>query len=67
VPNREYFFNILNTVYPQYLNQIMKHASEQRYTVAGVDTKNEAIVATDEWYDALKNIPFKSCKFNFIV
>ena len=28
VPNREYFFNILNTIHPQYLNQIMTHASE---------------------------------------
>ena len=44
----------------------MTHASEQRYTTAGVDTKNEAIVATDEWYDALKNLPFKSCKYALI-
>ena len=27
-PNREFFFNILNTVYPDYLSQIMAHASK---------------------------------------
>ena len=31
-PNREYFFDILNTIYPEYLKTIMKHASAQRYT-----------------------------------
>ena len=34
-PPREYFFNILNTVHPNYLGQIMAHANEQRHTTAG--------------------------------
>ena len=34
-PNREYFFNILNTVYPEYLEQVMAHASKERFTAAG--------------------------------
>ena len=29
-PPREYFFNILNTIYPEYLGQVMQHANEQR-------------------------------------
>ena len=28
VPNREYFFDILNTVYPKYLSSIMAHAAD---------------------------------------
>ncbi len=52
-PNREYFFNILNTVYPDYLQQVTEHASKQRYTVEGEKAKEEVIRATDRWYDEL--------------
>ena len=27
-PPREYFFNILNTLYPEYLQKVMAHANE---------------------------------------
>ena len=48
-PYRKYFFDILNSIYPDYLSQIMNHASKQRFTVDGDEAKKEAIVATDEW------------------
>ena len=35
-PSREYFFNILNTLYPAYLEQIMKHAAKERYSAEGL-------------------------------
>ena len=31
-PAREYFFNILNTIYPDYMKQIMDHANKERFT-----------------------------------
>ena len=31
-PPREYFFNILNTLHPDYLNQVMSHAAKERMT-----------------------------------
>ena len=34
-PPREYFFNILNTIHPDYLAQVMGHANEQRNTAFG--------------------------------
>ena len=34
-PCREYFFNILNTVHPEYLAQIMAHASKERFAAEG--------------------------------
>jgi|ETNmetMinimDraft_31_1059906.scaffolds.fasta_scaffold03604_3 hypothetical protein len=34
-PCREYFFNILNTIYPDYLKQIMAHASKERFSAEG--------------------------------
>ena len=35
-PCRDYFFNILNTIYPNYLKQIMDHAANQRYSSTGI-------------------------------
>ena len=52
-PNRKYFFDILNTVYPEYLSKILAHASSQRFSAEGVDSQNHTIQATDEWYEAL--------------
>ena len=66
-PNRKYFFDILNTIYPDYLNQIMTHASKQRYTEEGVDVKIHTIKATEAWYNELKNLPFKSCKSDYFL
>jgi len=34
-PNRKYFFDILNTIHPIYLRNIMEHSSKQRYTTTG--------------------------------
>lgn len=62
-PCREYFFNILNTVYPTYLSHIMAHAAKERFSVEGKDGKSQAIKASDEWYDALNSLPFKSSKY----
>ena len=38
-PNREYFYNVLNTIYPEYLSKLMTHASKQRFTAEGEDAK----------------------------
>jgi len=34
-PCREYFFNILNTVYPEYTEKIIEHANNQRHAAEG--------------------------------
>ena len=34
-PPRDYFFNILNTVQPDFLKQMLEHANKQRMTGAG--------------------------------
>ncbi len=42
-PNRKYFFDVLNTIYPEYLSKIMAHASQQRFSALGVDEKTHTI------------------------
>ena len=42
-PPREYFFNILNTIYPEYLQQIMAHASKERMAADGSNNLIDSI------------------------
>ena len=42
-PCRKYFFDILNTLYPDYLEQIMKHAATQRYTAEGEGQQDQVM------------------------
>jgi hypothetical protein len=32
-PPREYFFNVLHTIHPEYLGQVLVHANKQRMTM----------------------------------
>ena len=63
-PCRDYFFNILNTTYPEYVKQIMEHAASERYSSTGVKQKEQAIKATDQWFEELSSMPFISCKYS---
>ena len=52
-PNRDFFFNILNTTYPDYLTQVMAHASKERFAADGEMNKNKTIKVSDEWINEL--------------
>ena len=62
VPDREYFFNILNTFYEPYLDQIIQHARNQRMAVQTDAKAKEIIEISDDWWEALNAVPFVSCK-----
>ena len=62
VPDREYFFNLVNTFQPTYLKQITKHANEQRNSAQGEAMAKEFIEISDDWWDALNQSAFVSCK-----
>ena len=61
-PPREYFFNILNTLHGDYLQQIMGHASKQRMTAEGEAQKKEVIKISEYWTEQLASMPYLSCK-----
>lgn len=63
VPDREYFFNILNTFQPKYVETIIRHANEQRNSVANEARAKETIEVSDKWWDALNSVPFISRMF----
>ena len=62
VPDREYFFNILNTFQPVYVDQIIRHANDQRNSVTNEAQAKETIEVSDKWWNALTASPLISCK-----
>ena len=61
-PPREYFFNILNTIHPEYLEKVMQHASKQRMTTEGEAMQQQSIKISDFWAEKLGEMPFLSCR-----
>ena len=62
-PPRQYFFDILNTVHPDFLQQMMNHANEQRMSVNSGMTKTDSIAISQYWEEELKAMPYLSCKY----
>ena len=59
-PPREYFFNILNTLHPDYLQQVMAHAAKQRMSSEGEGMQRESIKMSQYWEEQLKSMPYLS-------
>ena len=62
-PGREYFFNILNTKHPDYLEQVMAHANKQRISAEGEDMKKQSIKISEYWEEQLASMPYLSRKY----
>ena len=62
LPDRTYFFNILNTVHPEYMKKVIEHANEQRMAATADKQEQETIHVSEQWWERLNNIPFVSCK-----
>ena len=50
LPDRTYFFNILNTVYPDYTAELVRTALNNRHEVKFGDADLSAINVSDEWW-----------------
>ena len=61
--DKKYFFNIVNTLYPEELQTIVAHANAQRNAVEEEDQKKEAIMMSQEMADAMFRFPFISVSF----
>ena len=62
LPCREYYFNVMNTVMPNFLAAVIEHAHEIRYAKTDEATKNESILISEEWYQDLLDMPFQGGK-----
>ena len=63
-PDREYYFNVLNTVHPNHVKKMVDYANEQRYKSGTYQGQMDEIKVSDKWWDELNSMPFFSCKSN---
>ena len=49
VPDRDYFWNIMNTLMPEYTESLIKHANEQRNAANELGRAPEVIEVSEEW------------------
>ena len=62
IPDRSYFFDVLNTVHEEFLSALIKHASEQRNSASNENMAEKVIDISEEWWAKLNALPFKSSK-----
>ena len=67
VPNREYFFNVLNTLEHEYCQKLISHAGEMRNSVKNEAQAQQQIEISDEWWDRLQSVPFISSKLSNLI
>jgi len=61
-PEREYFFNVLNTLQPSYMDQLIKKASKQRHSVLGGQPSDDVVNVSNDWWEKLNSQPYISSK-----
>ena len=61
-PNREFFFNILNTVDPDYLSALIRHAQGLRFGTGAPSKEDNIIVVNEHWRKELEASPYYSSK-----
>ena len=62
LPDRQYFWNVLNTLMPDYVMGLIEHATKQRMSAEQEEEADRGIEITDEWWNKLTACPFVSCK-----
>ena len=63
IADREYFFNVMNTVHEEYTQALIRHANEQRTTAGGQARETQTISLTEDWHARLTALPFISCTY----
>ena len=58
--DREYMYNIWNTLYPEDVTEVINYANSLRYSIDTEKEKDNNILITDEWEKELNSLPFKS-------
>ena len=66
VPDREYFFNVLNTLKEGYLSSLIEHAIAQRNSSESQAVEQQVVEVSEHWLEQLKAVPFISCKCTYL-
>ena len=62
LPDRDYFFTVLNTLNEEYLTHIINEAGKTRFSSEGEKNKNETILMSNQMGNMLSEKPFVSGK-----
>jgi hypothetical protein len=60
LPEREFFFNVVNTADPQYVSALIKHAHSLRFGDKDPNSNKNIIEVTQEWVKELEASPYYS-------
>ena len=63
LPDRRYFFNVLNTVFPDYTSELIQTAQRNRNQASNSATDFGVVKVSDAWWAKLNEIPFLSSKY----
>ena len=63
LPDRDYFWNVFNTLNEEYVGRLIKHAHEQRNSAGRETEPAQNVVVTEDWWQKLTAVPFISCKY----
>ena len=58
VCDRDYLFNVANTVHPEVMKELIDYAHKHRHAMEGGKQEQEAVLATEHWANELKAMPF---------
>ena len=62
LPDRTYFFNVMNTLYEDRVQQMIEHANRVRFESSKAGIEEEEVLVSGEWWDKLNLMPYFSCK-----
>ena len=62
LPDRQFFWTILNTLNSEYVSKLIAHATSARNQAGQANIEEETIVLTNEMAEVLKDAPMISCK-----
>ena len=55
--DRDYLFNVANTLHPGIMQEYIDHALKMRYDPKMGDNKAESIMISDKWKEELQSLP----------
>ena len=64
--DREYMFNVANTLYEEITTELIHHAHLQRNHIETDKKKQESVLISDHWKNELKSLPMSASVSHYI-
>ena len=55
--DREYMFNVANTLHEEVITEIIQHALKQRHSVDGQRLQDETVMINEHWAQEIQSLP----------